>query len=158
MGEDIPQIQREAAATLMTLELAAPLIAALPLGQQLLVVNDAVPWLQILAAGLSRSSVLQELSNACWAILDQRPFQTSPVCSSHHWDDAPSRVLTLNSLGWSEHSNVFPPSPPFEKDVCVFPSQVVFHSCDHTCFCSHALLLQLFMSQCKHGRPCAFCV
>ena len=158
-GEDIPQIQREAAATLMTLELAYHEIAALPEGLQLLVVNDAIPWLQILGAGLSRSPTLQSLSNACWAVIGQRHFQTAPVCSGHHWDDAPSRVMDINSLGWTVHSSVFPPSPPFgHADASEFesPSQVVVHSCDHTC--SQSLLLELFMSQCVHGRPCAFCV
>ncbi len=153
---DIPpehQIHREAWATTIGLALAQ---AHLPDGP-LVVVSDCVPWMSILTCGYSLSPLLQWMSTLCWKLLEERKFLTMPVCSKHHWDDLPSRLLEPD-LEQAELVNV---KDTYMHDTfSIFPSPppigwLTSHLCHHVCAVSS--LMSSFASQCKANESCAFC-
>ena len=152
---DIPpehQIHREAWATTIGLALAQ---AHLPAGS-LAVVSDCVPWMSILTSGYSLSPTLQKLATHCWNLLEEHAFHTTPVCSKHHWDDAPSRyvdpprdneVMDVKSTYMHDLFVKFPSLPPI--------GWLAVHQC--SCCCVVSTLMSSFASQCRASESCAFC-
>ena len=111
----LPQIHREALATCLSLALAAPLLTP---EDTVLIVSDCVPWLQVLSSGLSRSGALQAFSDRVWPSLTGAP-RTAAVCSAHHWDDDPSRCLSLSPPYWRRSADLcLPTTRPWDLLLC----------------------------------------
>ena len=128
----------------------------LPMGS-VNVVSDCVPWMSILTCSYSLSPILQKLATQCWTLLKEHKFHTIPVCSKHHWDDQPSRILgpelehaeLVDVRATIMHDNLggFPSPPPL--------GWLTLHHCSRVCAVS--LLMATFSSQCKVHESCAFC-
>jgi hypothetical protein len=140
------QIHREAMATCLSLALAAPYLNS---EDTILIVSDCVPWLQILSSGLSRSDALQAYSDRVWPSLTGAP-RTAAVCSAHHWDDDPSRCLSLSPPYWRRSPDLPPPHPSLG------PSPLFTHFCPGDS-CAGIPVLELYRSQSAHGKQCLLC-